>query len=63
MGLTPEGLLLQRVLDLDFLLQQPGAAITLDDILVSELAGLRLLESGRDLYQKENDQKGGANAG
>jgi len=62
MGLTPEGLLLQRVLDLDFLLQQPGAAVSLDDILLTEFAALRVLDSGRDLYQKEND-KGGASAG
>jgi hypothetical protein len=48
------GALLQRVLELDTLLQLPGMALTMNDLDIEEWNALQVLWSERDREQKRN---------
>jgi len=50
---TPEGCLIQAANDLEFLMEQPGAAVSMDDFSGMEFRTLRALKAARAAWEKE----------
>lgn len=47
--------LISRASDLDFMLNQPGAAVTLHDMTSEEFAVVQLIKTERDRYNQKRD--------